>query len=91
MSIKDTRACINAILDGSIVEAKFETLPIFNLYIPKELSGVNTKVLNPINTWEEEDRYNSMLKKLASMFIENFKKYQSEDSEFDYSKAGPQL
>ena len=37
MSIKDTRACINAILDGSIEEAEFEVLPVFNLAIPKEL------------------------------------------------------
>ena len=94
MSIKDTRACINDILDGSINSGEFETLPIFNLHIPKTLNGVaDNKVLNPINTWEERAEYDVMLKKLAQMFIENFKKYQTEDenSEFDFSKAGPQL
>jgi len=25
------------------------------------------------------------------MFIENFKKYMTEDSEFDYSQAGPHI
>jgi len=40
MSIKDTRACINGILNGSINSAEFGTLPIFNLQFPKRLEGV---------------------------------------------------
>ena len=91
MSIKDTRACINAILDGSINEADFETLDIFNLKIPKELNGVNKKVLNPRNTWEDKKAYDEQLKKLASMFIENFKRYENVKEAKIYKKAGPTL
>jgi len=91
MSIKDTRACINAILDGSINSSEFENLDIFNLSIPKTLNGVNSEILNPINTWEDKDSYRATLNKLASMFIENFKKYITENAEFDYSQAGPKL
>ncbi|MCK9162452.1 MAG: phosphoenolpyruvate carboxykinase (ATP), partial [Arcobacteraceae bacterium] len=91
MSIKNTRACIDAILDGSIVNSEFETLPIFNLAIPKTLNNVDTEVLNPRNTWVNKEEYDSIAKKLASMYIENFKKYLKEDSTFDYTKAGPQL
>ncbi len=92
MSIKDTRACINAILDGSINESEFETLPIFNLQIPKTLKGIkDNTILNPRNTWEDKTAYDEALKKLAQMFQENFKRYEKEGSEFDYSKAGPQL
>jgi phosphoenolpyruvate carboxykinase (ATP) len=91
MSIKNTRACINGILDGSINSSEFETLPIFNLSIPKTLTGVDTNVLNPMNTWDFEGAYMTQLKKLAGMFVDNFNKYVSEDSEFDYSEAGPQL
>ncbi|KHF09116.1 hypothetical protein PO79_09140, partial [Vibrio parahaemolyticus] len=50
MSIKATRACINAILDGSIQNCEFENYELFNLAVPKELAGVESKILNPINT-----------------------------------------
>lgn len=91
MSIKNTRACIDAILDGSINNSEFELLPIFNLSIPKTLHGVDTEVLNPRNTWSNKEEYDTTAKKLAAMYIENFKKYLKEDSHFDYTKAGPQL
>ena len=91
MSIKDTRACIDGILNGSIEDAEFETLDVFNLAIPKKLEGVNTAVLNPRQTWAEKEKYDASVVKLAKMFIENFKKYQSKDSTFDFSSAGPNL
>lgn len=91
MSIKNTRACINGILDGSINESDFETLPIFNLSIPKTLSGVDTAVLNPRNTWDDKEAYDETTKKLAGMYIENFKKYLTLESEYDFTAAGPRL
>jgi len=93
MSIKDTRACIDAILDGSIKNSEFENIDVFNLSVPKSMKGVsNENILNPKNTWEDKDAYNETLKKLGSMFVENFHKYQSDtNSEFDYSTAGPTL
>jgi len=91
MSIKDTRGCINAILSGDIESCEFETLPIFNLQIPKTLQGVNSDVLNPMNTWDDKEAYTQTLKKLASMFQKNFHRYDDTSSEFDFSAAGPQL
>jgi len=91
MSIKDTRACINAILDGSINNAEFETLPVFELQIPKELPGVNTAVLNPRNTWEDKNAYDEQLKKLAAMFVDNFKRYEDVPEGKEFEKAGPKI
>ena len=91
MSIKNTRACINGILDGNINNSEFETTPIFNLSIPKTLDGVDTEVLNPRNTWEDKAAYDESAKKLASMYIENFKKYLTQNSDFNFTEAGPQL
>jgi phosphoenolpyruvate carboxykinase (ATP) len=91
MSIKNTRACINGILDGSINESDFEILPVFNLKIPKTLKGVDTEVLNPRNTWENKESYDETKRKLASMYIKNFKKYLTLESEFDFTAAGPVL
>jgi phosphoenolpyruvate carboxykinase (ATP) len=92
MSIKDTRACIDGILNGSINDAEFDTLPTFNLQIPKALDGVkDNKVLNPRETWKDKEEYDAMLTKLAGMFTENFRRYDDRGSEFDYASAGPQL
>jgi len=91
MSIKNTRACINGILDGKIENSEFDTLPIFNLSIPKTLDGVDTEVLNPRNTWQDKSQYDETAKELAAMYIENFKKYLTEDTSFDFTSAGPKL
>ncbi|WP_072680173.1 phosphoenolpyruvate carboxykinase (ATP) [Arcobacter sp. LA11] len=91
MSIKNTRACINGILDGSINGSEFEKLPVFNLQIPKTLNGVETSVLNPRNTWEDKDAYDETSQKLASMYIKNFKKYLTLESDYDFTSAGPKL
>ncbi len=90
MSLPATRACINAILNGSINEAEFEKLPIFNLAMPKSIEGVDSNILNPRNTWEDKEAYDKQLEHLAKLFIENFKRYAGYGN-FDYSKAGPQL
>ena len=92
MSIKDTRACINGILNGSINDAEFETLPVFNLKVPKTLEGIkDNAILNPRNTWDDESKFNDTLKDLASKFIANFDRYKESGSNVDHSKAGPQL
>ena len=91
MSIKDTRACINAILDGSINSCEFDTTRTFRLQVPKSLGEINPSILNPRNAWEDKDLFDATRDRLASMFIENFKKYQTADSEFDYSEAGPKI
>ena len=91
MSIKNTRACINGILDGNIQDSEFEILDTFNLQIPKTLEGVDTAVLNPRNTWEDKSKYDEASNKLANMYIENFKKYLTSDSDFDFTSAGPKI
>jgi phosphoenolpyruvate carboxykinase (ATP) len=91
MSIKGTRACINAILDGSINDSEFETVPFFQLHIPKTLGGVETSLLNPRNAWEDKESYDTTAEKLAGLFIKNFKKYTDSNNGFDFTKAGPQI
>ena len=91
MSIKATRACIEAILNGSINECEFENFELFNLAIPKELKGVETSLLNPINTWQDKKEYEKTRKKLALMFVENFKRYEDVKEGLEYSKFGPKI
>ena len=59
----------------------------FNLAIPKALEGVETKLLNPINTWANASEYKEARSKLAKMFVENFKRYGAEGEQI--AAAGP--
>ncbi|KAF4038362.1 Phosphoenolpyruvate carboxykinase [Phytophthora infestans] len=90
MSIKDTRACIDAILDGSIKNSKFSEDPNFGFFVPKKLGEISENVLNTSEAWSEKEAYDVTAKKLAGMFQENFKKYVS-TGVTDYSKFGPKL
>jgi len=91
MSIKDTRACINAILDGSIKESEFDVTRTFHLNVPKTLGDIEPALLNPRNAWPNKEEFDTQRDKLAVMFIENFKRYDDNGGEFDYASAGPQL
>jgi phosphoenolpyruvate carboxykinase (ATP) len=91
MSIKDTRACIHAILDGSINESEFDTTNTFRFNIPTTLKGVNPTILNPRNAWADKDAYLVQRDHLAGLFINNFKKYTDGQNGFDYSAAGPKV
>lgn len=90
MSIKNTRACIDAILDGSIANSEFTTDPIFGLAIPKTLGNIPPSVLNPRDAWADKKAYDETAMKLAKMFQENFKKYISKEHT-DYSSFGPKV
>ena len=91
MSIKATRACVNAILDGSIEQAEFDQTRWFRLRIPKELPGVDSRLLNPRNAWADKEAFDATANKLAGMFILNFKKYLTAGDDFDYTQAGPRV
>ena len=72
MPIKETRALIHGILDGTLHSVEWEVEPYFDLSIPKSCPGVSTEVLNPINTWKDKEEYKKTAERLRSMFQENF-------------------
>ena len=91
ISIKDTRAIIDAILDGSIEDAEFKTLPFFNLSVPQALNACNPDVLNPQDTYADVAEWEEKAKKLASMFVENFERFTDNDEGKALVAAGPAL
>lgn len=54
-----------------------ETLPIFNLQYPTKIDGVDSNILNPANSWKNKDEFKESFHKVAEMFNENFKKYET--------------
>lgn len=91
ISIKDTRAIIDAILDGSIDEAPTKMIPYFNLEVPTALKGVNPAVLDPRDTYANAEEWNEKAKDLAKRFIDNFEKYTDSDEGKRLVAAGPKL
>ncbi len=53
ISIKATRAIIDAILDGSIENSETTVVPTFNLRVPTTLPNVDAQLLDPRNTYED--------------------------------------
>jgi phosphoenolpyruvate carboxykinase (ATP) len=91
ISIKDTRAIIDAILDGSIEQATTKTVPIFNLEVPTSLHDVNAAILDPRDTYENKEDWTTKAAHLASLFIKNFEQYTDNAEGQNLVKAGPQL
>jgi phosphoenolpyruvate carboxykinase (ATP) len=88
MKLGHTRRMVTAALTGELDDVETWTDPIFGLAVPTRIEGVPDKVLHPRETWQNPADYDARAGKLADMFAENFKKYESEVTE-DVKAAGP--
>ena len=91
ISIKATRAIIDAILDGSLDEVETNAIPTFNLQVPVELPGVDAKLLDPRKTYDDAAEWDRKAAQLAGLFIANFEQYTDTDSGRVLVAAGPTL
>lgn len=91
MKIKLTRSILDGIFDGSLDHDDYTHDDIMNLSIPNKLHDYDKSVLHPWETWDDKAKYDDMRKKLAGMFIENFKQYTDQGKEFDFSSFGPKI
>ena len=91
ISIKATRAIIDAIIDGSIDAVETTTLPVFNLAMPSTLPGVDAAILDPRNSYPQVSEWQAKATNLAGLFIENFVQYTDTDDGKKLVSAGPIL
>ncbi|MGB5707875.1 MAG: phosphoenolpyruvate carboxykinase (ATP) [Arenicellales bacterium] len=91
ISIQDTRGIIDAILSDSIDQAETKLVPYFQLSIPTSLAGVDDGILDPRDTYSSAHQWDQKAKKLAGLFIENFKQYQDNEEGKALALAGPAL
>ena len=90
ISIKDTRGIIDAILSGAILTAPTKKIPFFNFEVPTELTGVDTGILDPRDTYADASEWEVKAKDLADRFVKNFKKYEGNAAGKALVAAGPQ-
>ena len=91
ISIKDTRGIIDAILNGDILNAPTKKIPYFNFEVPTELPGVDSKILDPRDTYANVADWEEKAKDLSGRFIKNFAKYESNEAGKALVAAGPQI
>ena len=89
ISLPLTRKIIHAILDGSIEKTEFDSDSYFGFKIPKTLSDIDSKILNPRNVWSDRNEYHVSAKYLVKKFRENYKQYDMGDKSI--LKAGPRI
>ena len=89
ITIKDTRGIIDAILSGDILKAPTKKIPYFDFEVPTELPGVDSKILDPRDTYADASEWENKAKDLASRFEKNFVKYTGNDAGKALVEAGP--
>jgi phosphoenolpyruvate carboxykinase (ATP) len=89
ISIRHTRALLNAALSGKLHGVEFRRDPVFGFDVPIECEGVPTEILDPANTWPNREEYRRKYDALAARFIENFRLMKSGCPD-DVVLAGPQ-
>ena len=90
ISIRYTRAMLNAALDGDLDSVEYFTDPIFGFQVPKCCPGVPDNVLDPASSWPSREAYMKRYRSLASRFIDNFKRFEDGAPEA-VRLAGPKI
>jgi phosphoenolpyruvate carboxykinase (ATP) len=77
IKLAHTRAILDAVHDGTLARAKTRRDPVFGFEVVTECPNVNPEILWPRATWSDQAAYDAAARKLAQLFVDNFKKYES--------------
>jgi phosphoenolpyruvate carboxykinase (ATP) len=89
IDLPSTRRIISAILDNSLDNSEFTTLPVFHLSVPIKIKGVSENILDPANGWESKTKWHIAATDLALKFINNFSKFTIDEEAAGLVDAGP--
>ena len=91
IDLPDTRRIIDAILNGELDRVEYELLPVFNLWIPKSIPGINDNILNPRNIWKKPEEWDEVARSLAAKFIKNFENFSDTEETRSLISSGPRI
>ena len=77
MSLKHTRALVNAALDGQLDKVDYATEPAFGLHIPLICPGLPPEILNPRNMWSDKAAYDRQSSALTTQFEANYRQFDA--------------
>jgi phosphoenolpyruvate carboxykinase (ATP) len=89
IDLPSTRRIIDAILNGSLKNVPFSTIPVFNLSIPSEVPGVPADLLDPGKKWPDYETWVKAAKELGEKFVKNFSKFTSNSETAKLVSSGP--
>lgn len=90
ISIKYTRALLNAALEGKLSNVEYKKDPIFGFEVPMTCPNVPDEVLDPSSSWHDRKEYDRRYKDLAMRFIQNFGKF-TDGTPREVVEAGPKV
>jgi phosphoenolpyruvate carboxykinase (ATP) len=90
ISIRYTRALLNAALTGKLDDVPYDKDPVFGFEVPRNCPDVPDEVLEPWSSWPNREEYDKKYKQLAQRFIENFKKFETHTAG-EIADAGPHI
>jgi phosphoenolpyruvate carboxykinase (ATP) len=76
ISIKHTRALLDAVLEGKLDKVEYYQDPIFGFSVPKTCPEVPDPVLRPESSWSDKAAYQQKYRDLAMRFVDNFKQFK---------------
>ena len=91
ISLKNTRAIIDAIINGEIDKMETRHIPFLNLTIPTILPNVSDGILDPRDTYKDDKEWEAKAKDLSARYIKNFEQYTDTEEGKRLVAAGPKL
>jgi phosphoenolpyruvate carboxykinase (ATP) len=88
MPIQATRALLTAALSGELNDVEYRVDELFGFEVPVEVPGVDSSLLDPRSTWRDPEAYDAKARELATMFRDNFARFDADD---DVVAAGPRV
>ncbi len=89
IDLPSTRRIIDAILNDSLKDVRYTTIPVFNLGIPETVPGVPADLLDPGKKWPEYDAWLKAARELAEKFVKNFSKFTANTETAKLVSSGP--
>jgi len=90
ISIRHTRALLNAALTGKLKDVTYKKDPIFGFEVPEHCPDVPDEVLEPSSSWHDKKEYDRRYKDLAMRFKQNFGKFEDRTPR-EIVEAGPKI
>ena len=90
ISIRHTRALLDAALTGKLDAVEYRPDPVFGFEVPTECAGIPAQILDPAASWPSREDYDRKYASLAARFVENFK-LMSDGCPAAVLQGGPKL